>query len=51
MDASFRGHEGVVRLLLARGAKVVTRTKHGITALSLAASACASLLRAHVAKR
>jgi len=46
--ASCAGHEGVVRLLLARGAKVTTQNTFGRTALSYAASdACTALLRAH----
>jgi len=51
MLASINGHEGVVRLLLARGAKVATRSKYGDTALFWATrrgrAACAALLRAH----
>ena len=51
MWASMRGHEGIMRLLLARGAKVATRSKYGDTALSLAMErghpACAALLRAY----
>ena len=51
MNASMSGHEGVVRLLLARGAKVATRNKQGGTAISWATrrghDACAALLRAH----
>jgi len=54
MLASMNGHEGVVRLLLARGAKVATRTSGGSTALSWATrrghAACEALLRAHGAK-
>jgi len=51
MYACMNGHEGVVRLLLARGAKVATRSLGERTALSLATryghAACAALLRAH----
>ena len=33
MDASCDGHEGFVRLLLARGADAALRDSHGMTAL------------------
>ena len=49
--ASMHGYEGVVRLLLARGAKVATRNELGKTALGHATqrghAACVALLRAH----
>ena len=49
MLASYHGCEGVVRLLLARGAKVATRNKRGLTALFAAdySGPISVLLRAH----
>ena len=36
MDASYNGHEALVRLLLERGADIKLREKFGDTALSIA---------------
>jgi len=51
MIASVNGHEGLVRVLLARGDKVATRSKIGSNALTCASLrnhlACEELLRAH----
>ena len=49
MLASYNGNKGVVRLLLARRAKVATRTASGRTVLSLAQGhpACTAFLRTH----